>query len=157
MNKLKKIFLIVAILIGASLLLWGASWLVQYYQYRNSPEYQAQKYFDEMEKKYREDIYGGSTPEETLQLFIDALKKGDTDLASKYFVVDKQEEMKKNFEIGQQNGSTKIFLVYLEKTKTGKETYSGAYTFTFSENKKILMSIDLTLNKLSNKWKIESL
>ena len=76
----------------------GVAWLIQYYQYRHSSQYQAQKYIDEMTRKYQEDTYGGSTPEETLQLFIDALKKGDTDLAAKYFVVDKQEEWKKNLE-----------------------------------------------------------
>lgn len=32
------------------------------------------------------DTYGGKTPAETLQLYIDALKKNDFELASKYFV-----------------------------------------------------------------------
>ncbi len=51
-----------------------------------------EKLVKEMEEKYRNDTYGGSTPEETLQLFIDALKKGDTNLAAKYFIIDKQEQ-----------------------------------------------------------------
>jgi len=34
-----------------------------------------------------EDTYGGKTPEETLNLFIEALKKEDLELASKYFVL----------------------------------------------------------------------
>lgn len=37
------------------------------------------------------DIYGGKTPEETLELYIEALKKGDIELASKYSQVDQQE------------------------------------------------------------------
>ncbi|MCX7589835.1 MAG: hypothetical protein N2Z85_02760, partial [Patescibacteria group bacterium] len=40
------------------------------------------------EKAMKEDTYGGKTPEETLKLFIDALKKEDFDLASKYFVLN---------------------------------------------------------------------
>ena len=32
------------------------------------------------------DTYGGKTPAETLQLYIDALKKNDLELASKYFI-----------------------------------------------------------------------
>ena len=32
------------------------------------------------------DTYGGSTPAETLQLYIDALKRADYELASKYFI-----------------------------------------------------------------------
>ncbi len=69
----------------------GVLYWVDYIRYRQSPEYRAEQYFKDLEKRYREDPYGGSTPEETLQLFIDALKKGDVELASKYFVVNKQE------------------------------------------------------------------
>ena len=36
-----------------------------------------------LSKPYREDTYGGKTPEETWGLFLDALKKGDVELASK--------------------------------------------------------------------------
>ena len=39
-------------------------------------------------KKAREaDTYGGKTPEETLQLFIEALENRDLELASKYFSI----------------------------------------------------------------------
>lgn len=45
----------------------------------------------ELERPYREDKYGGKTPEETFDMFLAALKKGDIDLASKYFVLRKQD------------------------------------------------------------------
>lgn len=38
------------------------------------------------------DTYGGNTPQETLDMFIEAVEKGDYELASKYFVIPKQEE-----------------------------------------------------------------
>lgn len=38
------------------------------------------------------DTYGGKTPQETLDMFIEAVEKGDYELASKYFVIPKQEE-----------------------------------------------------------------
>jgi len=37
------------------------------------------------------DTYGGYTPAETLQLYIDALKKADYELASKYFIESKRQ------------------------------------------------------------------
>lgn len=43
------------------------------------------------EERLRSDKYGGKTPEETFDLFIAALEKGDIELASKYFVVQKQD------------------------------------------------------------------
>ena len=67
---------IVALGIGA---LWGADYL----RYRNSPEYRALKEVERIKKEITDDPYGGDTPEETLRLFIDALKQGDTDLAAK--------------------------------------------------------------------------
>ncbi len=46
----------------------------------------------EEDRPYLEDTYGGKTPKETLELFITAVEKGDYDLASKYFILSKQEE-----------------------------------------------------------------
>lgn len=43
-------------------------------------------------QKMMADTYGGKTPEETLDMFISAVEKGDYELASRYFVVEKQEE-----------------------------------------------------------------
>src|SRR3989344_9643294 len=53
---------------------------------------QQQTYWTNLAELYKKDTYGGKMPEETLQLFIDALKKGDTDLAAKYFVPEKQKQ-----------------------------------------------------------------
>lgn len=37
------------------------------------------------------DTFGGATPYETLEMYIAAVEKGDFELASKYFVIEKQE------------------------------------------------------------------
>jgi len=44
------------------------------------------------------DTYGGATPQETLQMFITAVEASDYELASKYFVVEKRGEWKKNLQ-----------------------------------------------------------
>ncbi len=51
--------------------------------------------FNELHKK---DIEGGVTPEETFDLLITALKAGNVELASKYYVPIYQEEARKGFE-----------------------------------------------------------
>ncbi|HXF44463.1 MAG TPA: hypothetical protein VNK70_03310 [Candidatus Paceibacterota bacterium] len=38
------------------------------------------------------DTYGGKTPQETLRMYIEAVEKGDYELASKYFVIEGQEK-----------------------------------------------------------------
>lgn len=60
--------------------------------------WEAQRLQAQWEKPYRQDIYGGKTPEETYDMFLAALRKGDTTLASKYFVVDKQNNWLKTFQ-----------------------------------------------------------
>lgn len=53
------------------------------------------KQIQNLERDYKNDIYGAETPEKTYQLFLEALKNKDVDLASKYFILEKQEEYKK--------------------------------------------------------------
>jgi hypothetical protein len=38
------------------------------------------------------DTYGGKTPQETLRMYIEAVEKGDYELASKYFVIERQKK-----------------------------------------------------------------
>lgn len=45
----------------------------------------------EIIEKRKADIFGGKTPQETLNLYIKAVEKGDYELASKYLVIEKQE------------------------------------------------------------------
>lgn len=69
-----------------------------------------QQLTDEINKPYLEDIYGGKTPKETLEMFIAAVESGDYDLASKYFVLSKQEEWKNKLTNGKQNNNLGWFL-----------------------------------------------
>lgn len=46
----------------------------------------------ELEALIKADTYGGKTPQETLEMFISAVEVGNYELASKYFVVEKQGE-----------------------------------------------------------------
>ena len=49
----------------------------------------------EQEENYRRamaDTYGGKTPQETLRMYIDAVEKGDYELASKYFIEKNREK-----------------------------------------------------------------
>ena len=77
---------------------------LQYAATQNDPDQQILKKFENLEKQYAEDPYGGETPEETLRLFIDALKKGDTNLAAKYFVIDEQENWREQLSKIQEKG-----------------------------------------------------
>ena len=70
------IFLAILILVGAGYYYWG---------WRNDAYRKGMSAIERYEELMRQDTYGGKTPEETLKLFVEALKKEDIELAAKYF------------------------------------------------------------------------
>lgn len=84
-------------------------------------EYQATKFVLEVDQKQKQlaeakkieyeammkDTYGGKTPQETLQLYIQAIEKGDYELASEYFVREKQDENLNSFKGATQENAKK--------------------------------------------------
>lgn len=98
MNRFKKIIIyFFGSLVGVYLLVWLGFALYSgwkgYVWEKKTNDFQMA-----LSKPYREDVYGGKTPEETWALFLDALKKKDVELASKYFVPEKQVEWKEIIE-----------------------------------------------------------
>ena len=145
--------------------------------------WEVQRLQNQWEKPYREDKYGGKTPEETFDMFLDALRKEDVVLASKYFVVDKQERWLKTLEEYKKGNVLSGFVKELEHTQTiweklspsdsplFKETISYEYTTVVEkattvdfEDKKLNVpagsyanSTTFGLNVYTKVWKISSL
>ncbi len=116
------------------------------------------------ENAMKNDTYGGKTPQETLDLFIDALKNNDLDLAAKYFILEESgkpdlewnEDLKRMKELNELG----LFIDFLSKAKPYPEDrlYEGDYKF-ISENDKgeLELYIDFEFNKYSGVWKIDGL
>lgn len=149
---LKKIlYLFVALAAGGALL-----FALPYFRGEKSTVTDLERIYTD-EKLWREDTYGGETPEETLRLFIEALKAEDIDLAAKYFVLDKQAKWKNKLLIIKEKGLLGAMVADLEKLKkTREETEETFYTLTNEEN---IVSIQLILSKnpTNGKWKITEL
>lgn len=79
--------------------------------------WQAQRAYDKMLEPYYKDTFGGKTPEETYDLFISALKKGDIELASKYFTIERQGSWLETLEKYDDNNYLESFVKELENTK----------------------------------------
>lgn len=106
MSKAKKIILwIVGVIIAVLTFLWflGAyGYQIQNYFIQKSQE----KYLAQIEENrarlleaQKNDTYGGKTPEETLDLYITALKAGDIELASKYSEISIENPILQNKEL----------------------------------------------------------
>ena len=85
-----SVLLTLVVLVAAGSFAWASYWSPEARRAQeakaNFEKFNAgmQAYEDAM----RADTYGGATPEETLRMFIDALKKNDIELASKYFMLE---------------------------------------------------------------------
>ena len=114
----------------------------------------AENFIKEWEDRYKNDTYGGATPEETLQLFITALKNGDTDLAAKYFLIDDQEKWREDLSKIKEKNLLEAMVKDLERLKkTRADEKEVFYTTTNEEN---IVSVQLIIRKTpyNDKWKI---
>jgi len=88
-RKFVLIFLAIILAAGGGYFVWDRFFSVMGKERRFAAE--QERTYREAEKKYLEamkaDNYGGKTPKETLDLFVAALRAGDVDLASKYFLI----------------------------------------------------------------------
>jgi|SRR3989344_4978474 len=114
------------------------------------------------EKAMRADTYGGKTPEETLKLFVEALKKEDVELASKYFLLDDNGSREKWVVRLNELKEKKLLLTMAEDiekdAKLAKPIYEGDAGFElFNDDGTVGVLIDMELNKHSGVWKIENL
>src|SRR3989338_3241881 len=87
MKKWKKILL----LVGIFALAFAAGNTVKYYLDLWKADRAVKSFQSAIDAIYKNDTYGGKTPEETFDLYLAALKKGDLELASKYFSLYKRE------------------------------------------------------------------
>jgi hypothetical protein len=104
-NKYWKFILgFLGIILGVFILYVIGFWAVYYYRYWQSEKtgQKAAEFIKQAEQadyqRAMADTYGGKTPQETLQMYIDAVEKGDYELASKYFIGDYQEKELRSFE-----------------------------------------------------------
>jgi len=161
----KRFFVFAGVLVAAVVLAVGS---LRWRQLKNDPaliqQAAFQEYQEKVEEAYRNDIYGGATPEETLRLFVEALKNEDIELASKYFALDDDlsggswsnslEEIKKDGLLQQ--------MVFDIETRANPDLDiridEGDYKFILLTDTGLVGAIiNMELNPISKIWKIESL
>ncbi len=120
------------------------------------------------EKAYIEamtaDTYGGKTPQETLDLFVEALRAGDVELASKYFLLDENLSREKWVSRLEDIKNGNLFEVMADdisnRSQPDLENRIDDNDFVFvlrKDDGNVGARIDMQLNSFSQIWKIESL
>lgn len=77
-----RYFRLTAIFAATILILTGGA----YWYMHKSPKALVLRAISNYESVMRDDAYGGKTPDETISLFSEALRRGDIDSAAKYFM-----------------------------------------------------------------------
>lgn len=156
---------------GTVVLLALAVYLKGYFQwYADGAKYRdinanAQAYLAAQEKnqaaleaQYKNDPYGGATPEETLRLFIEALEKKDYTLASNYFIPEERAESLKKMPEGVQSGG---FDALIKAYRTGRiqTAVNGdkSEIEVFSTSEPAPFFFQFVTNPFTNKWLISGL
>ena len=123
-----------------------------------------QKWIEAYEAEMKEDTMGGETPEETLHLFIDALRKGDAELASRYTLLDINDpdmraKWKADIEKKKREGRlNEIAGILSSAVYDASSSYPGTAWFSvLNKDGMADYSALLKLNKYSGVWKIESM
>ena len=131
-------------------------------------EQQTLQRVQELETALRNDTVGGKTPEETLALFLSALKNNDIELAGQYFVLNTNEqspyyltrqEWIDGLNQTQKEGKISDVISILSKATPDFENITGDNDFKFKAYEKGILKayVNLQFNKYSNVWKIESM
>jgi len=171
--KKKKKLLIITLICVVIIVLFGVSGtfgVIKERIQRTIDTYKTQKAIeqfyqglDEYYQKFAEDIYGGKTPQETLDMFIEALEKGDIDLAAKYFAMDdnlSRKEWEDGLKQAQQEGRIEEIIKELKKAQpsSSQPGYETAYEFMIlGESGLADYSVEMEFNQYSGVWKIKSM
>jgi hypothetical protein len=142
-------------------------------EYRRQTQENYQKYLDfeaNYEKALTEDTFGGKTPEETLDMFIEALEDGNVELASEYFYLDTNEkseyyltqnEWRKGLIKAKEEERLGEIINQLTKaipTKNQSIVNKNIFWYSiYNKNGEVEQDIEFKLNPYSGVWKIESM
>jgi hypothetical protein len=120
-----------------------------------------QQYIHKLEAlraQYKNDTYGGATPEETLQMFIKAFKSGDIELASKYFIPEKQSEYLAKMKSWVKAGKREQVLKNLSYDKKTCYEYKGECELSRYDNTvDAWYTTSLIHNSDTKKWKLKNM
>ena len=123
----------------------------------NMKEGDREAYLAWRDKQYAKDIYGGDTPEETLEMYIKALKAGDMELASKYFRLEDQKKRLSELNKLDEN-QIKISIAVLETHGSPfcNEILGWCKIRGYYKGKDAIIA-SFIQNQQTKKWKMESL
>lgn len=162
-RKFVMMFLAIVIVAGGGYFVWDR-YFSEAGQARRMAAEQEQAYAA-AEKNYLEamksDTYGGKTPKETLDLFVSALRAGDVELASKYFLISEnatRDQWVTYLAAVKEKGLlAKMAEDIVTKAMPGNSSEDQFAFVLYNKSGTVGLQIGMRLNSYTGLWKIESL
>lgn len=138
---------------------WAKYYVYTYRTYGPAVEgaRQYMKSVEQYEQDMRNDQYGGSTPEETLRLFVEALESQDYELAARYYTLEDQISALKNILNSANGGYIGTYIQILKGLNRSVPYSSGkqADIEFFDATGEQVHFEKFRLNSYTQKWKLE--
>lgn len=115
-----------------------------------------QQEIQKQKEQSERDIYGDKTPKGTYQLFVNALQKSNIDLASKYFVLSKQEQYKKLLQSIKEHKGWEQMVTDLTSSLNNKGKYQDKSNYLLEvtdKNNNLITTVHLVA-ATNSLWKI---
>lgn len=155
----RKSKIVLAVCVGAPLLAFAVVGIKVQYEHWSWVR-QTDKFTESLQKPFKEDTYGGKTPEETWGMFLDALAKDDVDLAVKYFFFYDRDKQLARIEEGKKLGRYESAKAFYKKGPLIKDEIYGSMGYyhisQYLEKEKYVeaYSINFQINKYTKLWKL---
>jgi len=153
-----KFFIAFVILV---FLVMSMYWYFGVYKKQADAKRAAADYMEYRRSIFQADRFGGTTPLETLEMFIKALEAGDAELATMYFEPndDGSREQYRRVLVDTYNaGNFPAIVEALRHAQADPHGIIGEYTYryvSFDENGELLVYLDLIYN--GDIWRIDSI
>lgn len=155
-RSIRKAAIIAGGFVGIFTVTIGVLWGIYYYQqWQGERAVTAlhdylQEQSDAALRSAMADTYGGSTPQETLQMYIDAVEKGDYELASRYFIESKRSDQVEALRNAIETGKISDVVTPLREALNSTGEYSeNSNAFSFYKP----VGVDMILYP-NNIWKL---
>lgn len=163
-KKISKIIIIIIIFLVVAVVGYLAGGIIKYgFDIRKSDKV-TENFQNALEQPYKDDVYGGKTPEETWAMYIDALKNGNIELASKYYAVGSMNVPIDSLYEKKQNGQLEGWIKELEtleednhQTLSKDKKYYFYNYFNEKYQQTLSSSVIFYLNPYTEVWKIINL
>lgn len=152
---MKKFWVALILIVAVVFVVWQ-TWLA-------GPGTEAEKKIKAWEAAMKADTFGGETPEETLKMFVAALRAGDIEQASRFFLLDenlsREQWLKRLTELKEKNLLSQMAEDIENRAKPDLDgrTHEDDYKFVIlTTTGEIGGRINMGNNTFSSVWKIEN-